>query len=258
MKASGLYCLAAVLFLVSCTTQKNGTYNYLENAKDSAIRAEIQVPQPVIQKGDLLSIRVYSKANGLDPRVDAPYNLEETGSAAAGGISRTGFLVDQDGNIEYPQIGRLHVEGLTREEVADLIKNKLQEELESPSVMVRFLNFKVSVLGEVKGPGTFTLPTERVTILEAMGLAGDVTQFGRKNNVMVAREKDGHIETGTIDLTSESMFTSPYYHLQQNDVVFVESTGRNYRQQERQELAQQIGIATSIMTAIALILNFIK
>jgi polysaccharide export outer membrane protein len=131
--------------------------------------------------------------------------------------------------------------------------------LEQPSVIVRFLNFKISVLGEVKSPGTFTLPTERVTILEALGLSGDVTDFGRKNNVMVVRENsNGQIERGRIDLTSDSMFSSPFYRLQQNDVVFVESNGRKLQQQERQETAQQIGIATSIITAIALILNFIK
>ena len=124
--------------------------------------------------------------------------------------------------------------------------------------MVRFLNFKISVLGEVKSPGTFTLPTERVTILEALGLSGDVTEFGTKNNVMVVRENNGQIERGRIDLTSDSMFSSPYYRLQQNDVVFVESNGRNLKQLQRQETAQQIGIASSIITAIALILNFIK
>jgi polysaccharide export outer membrane protein len=124
--------------------------------------------------------------------------------------------------------------------------------------MVRFLNFKISVLGEVNSPGSYTLPTERVTILEALGLSGDITEFGRKNNVMVVRENNGQIERGRIDLTSDSMFVSPYYRLQQNDVVFVEATGRKLKQQERQETAQQIGIATSIITAIALILNFIR
>jgi polysaccharide export outer membrane protein len=142
--------------------------------------------------------------------------------------------------------------------VADLIKNKLQDQLIQPSVIVRFLNFKVSVLGEVNSPGTFTLPTERVTILEAIGLSGDITDFGRKNTVMVVRENNGQIERGTIDLTSSSMFSSPYYRLQQNDVVFVESNGKRLQQQQRQETAQQIGIATTIITAVALILNFIK
>lgn len=256
---SALFCfLIIVLFASSCTTQKAATNNYLENARDTSGRELVNLQPPVVQKGDLLSIKVFSKANGLDPKADAPYNLQETSTAAGGNATSSGFMVNQNGDIEYPQLGTLHVEGLTREQVADLIKSKLQDQLDQPSVIVRFLNFKVSVLGEVRSPGTFTLPTERVTILEALGLSGDVTEFGKKNNVMVVRENNGQIEKGTIDLTSDSMFSSPYYRLQQNDVVFVQSNGKNLKQQQRQETAQQIGIGISIITAIALILNFIK
>ncbi|HTM91750.1 MAG TPA: hypothetical protein VL095_05000, partial [Flavisolibacter sp.] len=137
--------------------------------------------------------------------------------------------------------------------------SKLETQLTQPSVIVRFQNFKISILGEVNSPGSFSLPTERVTILEALGLSGDITPYGTKNNVMVIREDgNGQIERGVVDLTSDSMFSSPYYRLQQNDVVLVESNGKRIRQQQRQETAQQIGIATSIITAVALILNFIK
>ena len=259
MKSLSLLSFLAIIFFVSsCSTQKAITTNYLENAKDTSGRNAVNLQPPVVQKGDLLSIKVFSKANGLDPKADAPYNLPETNTAASSNITSTGFMVDQSGNIEYPQIGTLHVEGLTREQVADLIKNKLQDQLIQPSVDVRFLNFKVSVLGEVNRPGTFTLPTERVTILEALGLSGDITDFGKKNSVMIIRENNGQVERGTIDLTSDSMFISPYYRLQQNDVVFVGANRRKITQQERQETVQQIGIATSIITAIALILNFIK
>jgi len=252
--------LAFIFFASSCTTQKSVIDNYLENARDSSGKDSLNLRPPIIQKGDVLSIRVFSKANGTrtpdQTNADEPYNLQEQGSA--GGASSSGFQVDQSGNIEYPQLGLLHLEGLTKEQVADLIKSKLDSSLEQPSVIVRFLNFKISVLGEVNKPGSFTLPTERVTILEALGLSGDITEFGKKNNVMVVRENNGHYERGRIDLTSDSMFTSPYYRLQQNDVVFVESSGKKFKQQQRQETAQQIGIATSIITAIALILNFIK
>lgn len=260
MKFAGLICFVSIIFFSSCTSQRNAAtgINYLENAKDTSGREALNMSQPLIQKGDLLSIKVFSKANGLDSKADAPYNLQETGIGSGSNSTASGFLVDQNGNIEYPQIGVLHVEGLTRDQLAETIKNKLQEQLTQPSVMVRFLNFKISVLGEVKSPGTFTLPTERVTILDALGLSGDITDFGKKNNVMVVRENNGQIERGRIDLTSGSMFSSPYYRLQQNDVVLVESNGRRLHQQQRQDVAQQIGIATSIITAIALILNFIR
>jgi polysaccharide export outer membrane protein len=130
--------------------------------------------------------------------------------------------------------------------------------LTQPSVIVRFVNYKITVLGEVRSPGTFTLPTDKVTILEALGLAGDITDFGRRTTVKILRENNNQREIGTVNLTSKELFTSPFYHLQQNDVVFVEQESRKIRQQEQQNLAQQIGIATSIITAIALILNFIK
>jgi polysaccharide biosynthesis/export protein len=258
MRFSSLLLLLVLFFYVSsCTTQKTTTNNYLQNATDTTGREILNTKPPVVQKGDLLSIKIFSKANGLNPQADAPYNLQEAG-ASGGNAASSGFLVDETGNIEYPQLGTLHIEGLTREEVANLVKSKLENVLDNPSVMVRFLNFKVSVLGEVRSPGTYTFPTERVTILDAIGLSGDITDFGKKSTVMVVRENNGQIERGTIDLTSDSMFGSPYYKLQQNDVVFVESTGRKLKQEQRQETAQQIGIATAIITAVALILNFIK
>jgi polysaccharide biosynthesis/export protein len=248
-----------VLFAFSCSTQRVATENYLQEMRDTTGKNAVNIQTPVVQKGDILSIKVFSKANGLNSQADAPYNLQEAGTGTGTGSSVQGFMVDQNGNIEYPQLGTLHVEGLTREQVADLVKSKLEGQLTQPSVIVRFQNFKISVLGEVNRPGSFTLPTERVTILEALGLSGDITEFGTKNKVRVIREdNNGQVETGTIDLTSDDLFSSPYYRLQQNDVVLVESNGKKVKQQQKQETAQQIGIATSIVTAIALILNFIK
>ena len=194
----------------------------------------------------------------INPATDIPYNLPEQVVAGGSGTTTAGFLVDQKGNIEYPRIGTIHAEGLTKEQLSETIKDKLKEQLTEPSVIVRFVNYKITVLGEVRSPGTFTLPTDKITILEALGLAGDITDFGRRSTVKILRENNNQREIGTINLTSKELFTSPFYHLQQNDVVFVEQESRKIRQQEQQNLAQQIGIATSIITAIALILNFIK
>jgi polysaccharide export outer membrane protein len=249
------FSLLALLFaalIFSCTPQKAVSNNYLEKPSDTSGKELIAHTIPVIQKNDLLAIRVFSAANGIEPRTEAPYNL----SGEQGG--NTGYLVDMNGDIEYPQIGVIHVEGLTREELATLIKTKLQGQLNQPSVIVRFLNYRITVLGEVRSPSTYTIPTERITILEALGLSGDITEFGRKDNLKVMREVNGQREIGTIDLTSKDMFNSPYYYLQQNDVVFVEQTGKRVRQQEQQSLLQQIGIVTTIITAVALVLNLIK
>ena len=246
-----------VLLAASCGTQNKAVRNYLENIKDTTLPVIDSVQEVVIQKNDLLSIRVYSMS--IRPETDIPYNLPENSSGSGSTeMNLRGFLVNNEGNIEYPRIGTLHVAGLTKEAVADLIKDKLKDELTQPSVIVRFINYKVTVLGEVGAPGQITIPNEKATILEALGMAGDITEFGKKENIKVLRENNGQRIVGTLDLTSKDMFYSPFYHLQQNDVVMVEQTQRRIQQQERQNIAQQIGLVTSIITAIALILNFMK
>lgn len=257
MKNVFLFCLFAAAFVfVSCRTQKASVRNYLEKADTSGV-AIVNLADPVIQRNDLLSVKVYSLS--VDPRIDAMYNLPEQTVAGSSATSATaGFLVDNSGNIEYPRLGTIHVEGLKKNELADLIRKRLDTIMRSPSVIVRFLNYRVTILGEVRTPGQFNVPTERVTILEALGLAGDITEFGNKTNVKVMREKNGELSIQTVDLTAKDIITSPYYRLQQNDVVIVEQTRRKIQQQEQQNIAQQIGIATGIITAIALILNFIR
>ena len=253
---TGLFFAAIIVLATSCRVQKKTFSNYLENVADTTIPIQNNIPDPLIQKNDILSIRVYSMS--INPATDIPYNLPEQAVAGGTGTTTAGFLVDQNGNIEYPRIGTIHVEGLTKEQLANAIKEKLKDQLTQPSVIVRFVNYKITVLGEVRSPGTFTVPTDKITILEALGMAGDITDFGKRSSVKILRENNNQREIGTLNLTSKELFTSPFYHLQQNDVVFVEQESRKIRQQEQQNLAQQIGIATSIITAIALILNFIK
>lgn len=257
MKIFNWLLLAVVaLWGISCTGQKQLVNNYLQSVADTTASITTALPDPVIQKNDILSIRVYSMS--INPATDLPYNLPEQAVAGGTGTTSSGFLVDQNGDIQYPRVGAVHAEGLTKEQLANEIQKKLEGQLTQPSVIIRFINYRVTVLGEVRSPGTFPVATERITILEALGLAGDVTEYGKKTNVKVLRENNGQREIGTLDLTSKAMFASSFYHLQQNDVVFVEQTSKKIRQQDRQSLAQEIGIATSIITAVALILNFIK
>ncbi len=253
---TGLFFAAIIFLATSCRVQKKTFSNYLENVADTTIPIQNNIPDPLIQKNDILSIRVYSMS--INPATDIPYNLPEQAVAGGTGTTTAGFLVDQNGNIEYPRIGTIHVEGLTKEQLANTIKEKLKDQLTQPSVIVRFVNYKITVLGEVGTPGTFTLPNDKVTILEALGLAGDITDFGKRSSIKILRENNNQREIGTVNLTSKEMFNSPFYYLQQNDVVFVEQERRKIKQQEQQSLAQQIGLATSIITTIALILNFIK
>lgn len=258
MRTFSTWLLGLLVCCVSCKTPRGVVTNYLEQTTDTANRNVVTIAEPVIQKDDLLSIKVYSLATR--PEVDAVYNLPEQTVAGSSTTSGTaGFLVDYEGNIQYPRLGTIHAEGLKKSELASLIRAKLGDSiLLSPTVIVRFLNYRITVLGEVRNPGTFNLPTERITILEALGLAGDITDFGNKKAVKVKRENGNEASVQTVDLTSNDIFTSAYYRLQQNDVVFVEQNRRKSQQLEQQNLAQQIGILTGVITAIALIFNFIQ
>jgi polysaccharide export outer membrane protein len=251
MRSLLLFCFfAAIILGSSCAPRRTLPNNYLQNINDSTGKDTFSMPDPLIQKSDLLSIQVYSAS--IIPEADAPYNLPNQGSA---NVATSGFLVDARGNIEFPRLGTIRAEGLTKSQLTEVIRRKLEGQLSQPSVVIRFINYKVSVLGEVGSPGTFTIPTERITVLEALGLAGDITEFGKKQEVRVLRETNGQRMTGTVDLTSKNMFESPFYYLQQNDVVFVEQSVERGRQRDQQALVTQISIATSVLTSIALILN---
>lgn len=260
MKFTTILFFGSLLFLVACTTNKKAFYaNYLQNMADT-LGPRVAMPEPLIKKSDLLSIKVYS-ASAVPAVTDAPYNLPELATASGnstGGGATNGFLVDENGDIEYPRIGRLHAEGLTKAQLADVIRKRLEKELTDPSVIVRFLNYRVAVLGEVRTPGWYTVPTERITILEALGLSGDVTDYGNKNRVRIARQKDTTVEVGYVDLTSKDLFQSPYYRLQQNDVVIVEQVKRKSDQIEQQAVAQRIGIITGIVSTLAIIFTLIR
>jgi polysaccharide export outer membrane protein len=249
--------LAFPFYLISCGTQKP-LPNYLENISDTSDKNQVTIPELRIQKNDNLSIQVYSAST--DSKVDQIYNLPSAGTPGAGQTT-AGFLVDARGNIEYPRVGLLHAEGLTKLELQDLIKRKINEKdsvLTNPSVIIRFLNFKIAVLGEVKSPGVITIPGERVTILEAIGLAGDVSEFGMKDAVKVVRETDGRRQMGVINLSSDSLFTSPYYNLVQNDVILVPPTRKKAKKAEQDLVLQRVSFGLSIITAIALLYNIFK
>jgi len=245
--------LSFSLYLFSCGTQRR-IPNYVENLTDTTGRGNIQVPELRIQKYDLLSIQVFS-ASTLPEKSDAAYNFP-TQTAGA-----TGIMVDANGNIEYPQVGTVHAEGLTKLELADLIKKKINEKvtvLTNPSVIVRFLNFRVTILGPVNHEGPITVPTERLNILEAIGLAGGISDYGKKNSVKVIRDSSGTRQVGIIDLSSKDLFESPYYNLVQNDVIIVEPTKQKQRMAEQNIVAQRVSFALSVITAAAFIYNIFK
>ncbi|MGA0557747.1 polysaccharide biosynthesis/export family protein [Larkinella sp. VNQ87] len=211
----------------SCISQKQITYFQSPVADSSATAQEITNRYVVtIQPNDLLGINV----NSLNQEASSFFNpyagLERTTFQTYNGqipvTAAVGYLVDPEGNIQLPLIGKLKVSGLSSMAARDLIQEKLKNYLKEPTVAVRFLNFKVSVLGEVARPSMFSVPNEQMTLTEALSLAGDITIYGRRDNVMIIRETNGKREFGRVNMNQRDLFKSPYYYLHPNDVVYVE------------------------------------
>jgi polysaccharide export outer membrane protein len=245
------------VYLISCGTSKKAPPPfYLDKTQDTTIKKSTTKPGELrIRKNDQLSIQVMSLSN--DPKADLLYNLP----TSEGGGATSGFLVDGDGNIEYPRLGTIHAEGMTKKELATEIKKRLTEPVEllrSPTVIIRFLNYKITVLGYVGREGMLDVPGEKINIIQAIGLAGGITEFGRKDKVKVTRETEEEIQIGYVDLSSDSLFHSPYYYLVQNDVITVEPTKAKTRQADQSQVAQRISMALGIITSAAFIYNIFK
>jgi polysaccharide biosynthesis/export protein len=213
--------LALVCFaLSSCGNTKNATY--FPGLKDGSIPSNTPYPESVIQKSDILSINVSS----LNAEASASFNSPNAsaGGATGGAGGPIGYLVNTEGNIQFPIIGSIKAEGLTKNQLKNNIAKSLTDKklLLDPIVTIRFINFRVTVLGEVNHPTVVTVPNEKISLLEAIGLAGDLTIYAKRNNVMVIREEKDQKIIKRLNLNSDEIFTSPYYYLQSNDIVYVE------------------------------------
>ena len=216
--------LAALVGMASsCVTQKQMTYlRDADPSKADSINATFQSQsEAVIRPGDALTIVV----SALDQEAVVPYNLPLVVYSGGGAQVNTTpamqfYTVDEAGEIAFPVLGKLHVAGLKRTEFEDLIKTRLEAQVMDPTVIVRLVNGTVSVLGEVNRPGRVGI-NGRLTILDALAASGDLTPYGRRDNVLITREIDGKLEIARLNLRSSDLYTSPYYFLQQNDVVYV-------------------------------------
>ena len=261
MKFTRIFLLVGLsLYFISCSTTKRLPY-YLENVTDSTVKREVNIPELRIQKGDLLSIQISSLST--EPKADMIFNQAVAAGSTGGGTNQGGgFLVDANGNIEHHRLGIFHAEGLTKTQLAAEIKKRLTEPVEllkDPTVVIRFSSIKVTMLGQVGKEGTVIVPGESLTILEAVGLAGGIPDYGKRNNLKVLREIDGKREIGIVDLSSKELFDSPYYHLMQNDVVIVEQTNRKLKDEDQARVIQKISYAFTIVTVVATLANiFIK
>ena len=223
----------SILMLASCGSVKD--IAYFQNKMVNEPEAIDKHAGIVIQPKDMLSIVVSSRNPELVAMFNLPVVSYQAGSEAVAGAGQQrlmGYVVDNDGQIDFPVLGPINVAGLTRWELSELIKNKLIDDglLSDAVVTVEFMNFKVSVIGEVNNPGTFNIEGDKVTVLQAISLARDLTIFGERENVTVIRERDGKRTMYEINLCDVSMFNSPAYYLQQNDVVYVQPSKVKARQ----------------------------
>jgi polysaccharide export outer membrane protein len=203
-----------------------------------------------IQKNDVLSITVHS----FDPIQSAPFNLMQSGGGGA-----TGYIVDENGEIDFLVLGKIALKNLTATEAKNKLIDSLKIYLKDPVVNIRFVNFRVSVLGEVSNPGIFIINNDRITVLEALSMAGDLTDYGNRTNILVVREQDGVRKYGELNLQSSDIFKSEFYYLKQGDVVYIEPT-ENKEGAVRDQLGEYIpwissaiSAITATITAIALI-----
>jgi polysaccharide export outer membrane protein len=204
-----------LLLIVSCASKKNLVYFQGVDEIEESVNTDYT---PVLRADDQLSITV----TALDPIAAVPFNTFKPMLAVNGQSELEPYLIAKNGTIEFPQLGTLHIAGFTRVEVVAMLKKKLAPFLVKPNVNIQLLNFTVTVLGEVKRPGAYQVKKERITVLDAIGLAGDLNIHGTRNNVLVIRETETGKVFERIDLTSSKMFDSPAYYLVQNDVVYIE------------------------------------
>jgi polysaccharide export outer membrane protein len=241
--------LLAGLLFQSCISHEK-LVNFRDETPEDLLVAQYvpDVKKIIIQNDDILSITVST----FDSTAARVFNKSVSAAGDDGSFIGQGYLVDEDGYIEFPVLGKIKLLGMTRELAKDTIKNRLLTYLRDPVVDVRFLNLHVSVMGEVKQPSLYTFPDERFTILEALTMAGDMTDFADRSQILVIREHDKLREFGVVDLTSARAFESPYFYLTQNDVVYVKPLKEKGRvlQDPMSKILAITSIAVSLATVV--------
>lgn len=242
--------IITILTLTSCASRKDLVYFQDEPLSGGYIDS---APEQLVYKpDDILTINV----SAADPIAAKPFNLAVVSESddvlsVTGATRMQTYLIDYNGNIEFPVLGTLHIAGMTRIQLTEFLKEKISIYAKDPIINIRLINFTVTVIGEVSSPGTFTIQSERISLPEALGMAHDLTIFGERKNVLLIREVDGRKKFAKIDLTSVNSVSSPLYYLQQNDVIVVEPNNARIRSanynQNNAVLISAIGTLTTIV-----------
>ncbi|GAB3938645.1 polysaccharide biosynthesis/export family protein [Mucilaginibacter myungsuensis] len=257
-----------VLLNVSCSSIKN--YKYFGDLSDTAKITKIVnglYQEPKIQIDDILYISIQT----LDRASSAAIN--EANGQVAGGVSSSfqsanilsgntansyGYLVDKKGNVHIPVLGQVSLVGLTTTEAREKVEQQAVLFYKSPSVVLRFANFKITVLGEVQRPGSYVMPNEKVTLLDAIGYAGDLTIYGKRNNVLlIRRASDGSVNAIRFDLNNSEVFRSPYFYLQQNDEIYVEPLKAKVASSDASQ-TRNISIFTAVLSLVIILVTRIN
>ena len=229
-----LWVSATTVLFSSCATPKIA---YLQDMQPGTAEEVLNTPEIRVRPEDKISILVNSKDPLLANLFNLPIVSRQIGTTSSASSSNSqgisGYTVNKDGNIDFPVLGPVHVAEMTREEIAAHIKNELisQDLVKDPVVTVEFMNLTVSVLGEVVHPGRFNIDKDRLTLLDAISMAGDLTVYGKRDNVLVQRDENGKKVLYKVNLNSgHDLYSSPVYYLQQNDIVYVEPNSVRARQ----------------------------
>jgi polysaccharide biosynthesis/export protein len=273
--SSGSILVASAWLIGSCANTRQLTY--LQGSFDTARLSQIEYTEPIIRKGDILSIVFYSD----NPTATAIFNQQQTGTSGnpgaiqgsssssgstsgqsgggqtGGSIGSGGILVDEKGNIEFQQLGVIHADSMTRSQLKDTLETRLKAYVENPYCSIRFVNYKFTMLGEINRPGVFSIPGERLTLFEALGLGGDLTFYGRRDNVLVIRENESKREYARLDLTKPEVMGSPYFYIKPNDVIYVEASKKKIAASD-QTTIRNLTIVTSVISTLAILLALFK
>ncbi len=239
-----------VLFSSCVSSRKYSYFNDLPKVERTPL-PDIEWPVNVIQKDDILEIKI----SGKNEVTALEFNRRSTGFAGGLDGQIPQYRVDKDGQIDLYLVGKIRIDGLTESDAKIKIEKTIKPYLLEPIVNVRILNFRFSVLGEVKNPGSYSIPNEKISILEAMGYAGDMTGYAVRNNVRVYRDSSGVREVGMVNFNQKNIFISPFFYLKRNDVVYVES---NMKLRQTDITFQRLSLSVGIISSLLAILVILK
>lgn len=245
--------LVFLAFLTSCASRQELVYFQQDS---TILNGSFELNAPKLQPGDILAISVTAD----DVRATVPFN-QISPYNSTGNLQNTNpfiptYSIDVNGNIDFPKIGKISLAGRTRAEAIEYLKKEVSRYIVDPGISMEIRNFRITVLGEVKSPGTYPITNDRITLLEAIGLAGDLTINGVRNNVLVIREQNGKKEEYRVDLTTRDALNSPVYYLAQNDVIYVEPNGARIQSSKyTQNTSIFVSIASLIITIVAVVVR---